>query len=91
MPTRPLPKWYHKEDKIEVPPPLGDSEQLAEEPESTHCKLKYLYVQGKIYLKFNIFKLFCNSSLSLILAPPPETPTKHKLKRKIGNLRMALH
>ena len=40
MPTRPLPKWYHAEDKIEVqvPPPLGDSEQLAEEPESTHCK-----------------------------------------------------
>ena len=40
MPTRPLPKQYHEEDKIEVqvPPPLGDSEQLAEEPESTHCK-----------------------------------------------------
>ena len=40
MLARPLPKWYHEEDKIEVqlPPPLGDSEQLAEEPESTHCK-----------------------------------------------------
>ena len=31
MPTIPLPKQYHGEDKIEiqVPPPLGDTEQLA--------------------------------------------------------------
>ena len=40
MPTRPHPKWYHEEDKIEiqVPCPLGDTEQLAQEPEMTHCK-----------------------------------------------------
>ena len=40
MPTRPLPKQYHEKDKIEVqlPPPLGDSEQLAEKPGTTHCK-----------------------------------------------------
>ena len=52
MPTRPLPKRYNEEDKIEiqVPPPLGGTEQLAEEPEMTYCKWKYF--------KFNILNNF---------------------------------
>ena len=56
MPTRPLPKQYHEEDKIKIHllSSSGDTGQLAGEPETTHCNWKYLYVQGKIHLKFNI-------------------------------------